>query len=78
MSFLDKLFGNKSGGSSAGTATATARKPLPVSGGHVDKDEPLYCPRCRDRKRDTTPRFAVFVCNKCRATVTIDNYIVRS
>ena len=76
MGFLDSLFGKKSGGSSGRTATAT--KPLPVSGGHVEKDEPLYCPKCRDRKRDTTPRFAAFVCNKCRAIVTIDNYVVRT
>lgn len=78
MSFLENLFGKKTGGSSAGTSTATATKPLPVSGGHVEKDEPLYCPKCRDRKRDTTPRFAAFVCNKCHAIVTIDNYVVRT
>jgi ribosomal protein L37AE/L43A len=69
MDFLSKLFGKKQPASSQ-------KKDLPVSSGHVDKDKPLHCPKCGDKKRDTTPRFAVFVCNKCRATVSIDDYNV--
>jgi len=70
MSFLNILFGKKQ-------SDSPQKKDLPVSGGHVEKDEPLYCPKCRDRKQDTTPRFAIFVCNKCGATVSIDDYNVR-
>jgi DNA-directed RNA polymerase subunit RPC12/RpoP len=65
----------------AATATPKATRPVmparPVSGGHVEADRPLLCPKCGDRKRDTTPRYAVFVCNRCGALVSIDNYIVR-
>ena len=51
MSFLNNLFGlfGKKQSSSP------QKKDLPVTGGHVEKDEPLYCPKCRDRKRDTIP-----------------------
>lgn len=71
MGFLQSLFGKQK------AVGSSSKKALPVSGGHVESDEPLRCPKCGDAKRDTTPRYAVFVCNKCGVTVTIDNYIVR-
>jgi ribosomal protein L37AE/L43A len=70
MGFLSKLFGKKQ-------SATPHKKDLPVTSGHVEKDTPLHCPKCGDKKRDTTPRFAVFVCNKCGATVSIDDYNVQ-
>jgi len=70
MDFLRNLFGKKQ-------SVTPQKKDLPVTGGHVEKDEPLHCPKCGDKKQDTTPRFAVFVCNKCRAIVMIDDYNVQ-
>ncbi len=71
MGFLERLFGKKQSPESG------SKKTLPVSSGHVEADKPLRCPKCGDPKRETTPRYAVFVCNKCGASVLIDDYIVR-
>jgi ribosomal protein L37AE/L43A len=71
MGFLEKLFGTKK------TERNSPKKTLPVSGGHVEADTPLRCPKCGDLKRETTPRYAVFVCNKCSAVVSVDDYNVR-
>jgi DNA-directed RNA polymerase subunit RPC12/RpoP len=71
MGFLRNLFGKKQ------SAENQPKKVLPVSGGHVEADKPLRCPKCGDLKRETTPRYAAFVCNKCQAIVTIDDYNVR-
>ncbi len=67
---LDKVIGKKQ------SAEPQPKKALPVSGGHAEADKPLYCPNCSDKKRETTPRYAVFICDKCGTIVSIDDYIV--
>lgn len=67
---LDKVIGKKQ------SAENQPKKDLPVSGGHVEADKPLHCPKCGDMKRETTPRYGTFVCNKCGAVVLIDDYNV--
>lgn len=52
------------------------KKALPVTGGHIELDKPLVCPKCGARIRDTTPRYAVVTC-KCGAVIAIDNYEVK-
>lgn len=68
---LDKVIGKKQ------SVEKQPPKALPVSGGHVEADKPLRCPKCGDLKRETTPRYAALICNKCGTKVTIDDYIVR-
>jgi hypothetical protein len=80
MGFWKKLWsgtGTTSASKPGTPAAGRSGKPLPVSGGHVEKDTPLRCPKCGDLKRETTPRYAVFVCNKCRALVSIHDYNVQ-
>ena len=67
---LDKMIGKKQ------SAENQPKKDLPVSGGHVEADKPLHCPKCGDMKRETTPRYGTFVCNKCGAVVLLDDYNV--
>jgi hypothetical protein len=87
MNFLRNLFGNKQSDTNQPKQStdnlpkqsnqSQPKKDLPVSGGHVEMDKPLHCPKCGDLKRETTPRYAALICNKCGAKVTINDYIVR-
>lgn len=47
---------------------------LPASDDHLEMNKPLRCLHCNDLKRETTPCFAIFVCDKCGVTILIDNY----